>query len=297
MKNYSEEELNLENSTPHATISPSSAILPAAGVILSMHENCRRSFSTWERFIILNTLSLNYHNTIQYYFCNRHEPEDMMREAKICLDMEKKMGLTTWIVGGEALIARAYLLAGDQTGAEEALSRGEERLAKLGRISHMFTMNPFLARLQLEVLKLEEILSEKGDRTELKRIVKRVHKSSRLVIGQFRALQELKPEGYRLTGTLFWLEGKSSKAMHYWKKSIEAASNMPKKHELGRTYMEAGKRLLERNSLTKSFDGMDAEQCLKKAGEIFYEMNLKYDLIELEGIEAAMNKVSSKSFI
>ncbi len=238
---------------------------------------------------------LNYHNTIQYYHCNKRKPEEMMREAKLCLDMEKKMGLATWIVGGEALIARAYLLAGDRSNAEEALHRGEERLAKLGKIAHMFTMNPFLARLQLEVLKLEEQVSKNTDipdRAAIKKITKRARKSSQRVIGQFKALQELKPEGYRLTGTLFWLERKSSKAIQYWKKSIEASSSMPKRQELGRTYLEVGKRLLEKNSITNSLDNMDGAQYLKKAKEIFNEMDLKYDLLELERIEAAMNLVN-----
>ena len=230
---------------------------------------------------------LNYHNTIMYSHCNRLEPEEMMSEARICLDMEKKMGLTTWIVGGEALIARAYLLSDDPVHSEEVLINAEERMIKLGKISNMFTMNPYIARLQLEVLKLDEMKSKNEnapDMVRFKSVLKKAHKSSKLVLGQFRALQELKPEGYRLTGTLFWLEGKKSGAVENWKKSIEAASTMPKKQELGRTYMEVGKRLLERNSLTKSFDNMDGRQYLKKAEEIFKDMNLKKDLAELENI-------------
>jgi CRISPR/Cas system CMR-associated protein Cmr5 small subunit len=220
-----------------------------------------------------------------YSHCNRLEPEEMMSEARICLDMEKKMGLTTWIVGGEALIARAYLLSDDPVHSEEVLINAEERMIKLGKISNMFTMNPYIARLQLEVLKLDEMKSKNEnapDMVRFKSVLKKAHKSSKLVLGQFRALQELKPEGYRLTGTLFWLEGKKSGAVENWKKSIEAASTMPKKQELGRTYMEVGKRLLERNSLTKSFDNMDGRQYLKKAEEIFKDMNLKKDLAELE---------------
>ena len=238
---------------------------------------------------------LNYHNTIQYYHCNKHEQAEMMREANLCLDMEKKMGLAAWIVGGEALIARAYILAGDLVKAEEALRRGEERLAKLGKIAHMFTMNPFLARLQLEVSKLEEQVSKNSgipDRAAIKKITKRARKSSQSVIGQFKALQELKPEGYRLTGTLYWLERKSSKALQYWKKSIEASETMPKRQELGRTYLEVGKRLLEKDSLTKLLDNMDGVQYLKKAKEIFKEMDLKYDLLELERIESSINPVN-----
>ena len=236
---------------------------------------------------------LNYHNTIMYYHCNRHEPEEMMSEARMCLDMEKKMGLTTWIVGGEALIARAYMLEEDPVHAEEALLGAEERMAKLGKISNMFTMNPYIARLHLEVLKLEEMKSKKEnaiDMVRFKSILKKAYKSSKLVLEQFRALQELKPEGYRLTGTLFWLEGKKSGAFENWKKSIDAASNMPKKQELGRTYMEVGKRLLEKNSLTMSFDNMDGKEYLKKAGEIFKEINLDNDFAELELIKTKVNE-------
>ena len=54
--------------------------------------------------------------------------------------------------------------------------------------------------------------------------------------------------------------------------------------------MEVGKRLLEKNSLTKSFDNMDGKQCLKKAGEIFKEINLDNDLVELELIKTKVNE-------
>lgn len=229
---------------------------------------------------------LNYYNTLVYYHCNRREVQEFMRAAEVSLEIQRRNGLASWMVGGEGLLARAYLMAGDEARAEEALRRAEGNLAKLGRISSMFTMNPYLGRLQLEVVRLEHLLSVKPDAArlaEVKRVRKLARRASHLVISQFRGLQEFKPEGYRLTGTMFWLEGKKSHAIQYWRKSIRAASTMPKKQELGRTYLEIGKRLLEPGGLSiGSIDGLDGDKYLKKARDIFREMNLKFDEADIE---------------
>jgi serine/threonine protein kinase/tetratricopeptide (TPR) repeat protein len=231
---------------------------------------------------------LSYYNTLVYYHCNRREPEEMMRAAQISLEIQRKTGLVTWMVGGEGLIARAYLLSGDEARAEEALQRSEERLAKLGKISHMFTMNPYLGRLKLEIVRLERISSGKENNpepAEIKKVKRLAHRSSKYVIGQFKALQEFKPEGHRYTGTLYWLEGNRSKAFQHWKKSIEAASGMPKIQELGRTYLEVGRRLLGQGKVMRSWNGPDADACLENARKIFEEMGLRSDLRDLERLK------------
>ena len=52
--------------------------------------------------------------------------------------------------------------------------------------------------------------------------------------------------------------------------------------ELSRAYYEVGKRLLEPKSKYKELDGIKAEEYLEKARVMFEEMDLQWDLNELE---------------
>ncbi len=54
--------------------------------------------------------------------------------------------------------------------------------------------------------------------------------------------------------------------------------------DLARTYMEIGKRFLKKKSRYKELNGITAEEYLEKARELFQEMDLQWDLDELDKI-------------
>jgi hypothetical protein len=56
---------------------------------------------------------------------------------------------------------------------------------------------------------------------------------------------------------------------------------------LSRTYFEVGKRLLEPNSKYKELNGITADEYLEKARTLFVEMDLQWDLDELDKLMAA----------
>jgi hypothetical protein len=58
--------------------------------------------------------------------------------------------------------------------------------------------------------------------------------------------------------------------------------------ELSRAYFEVGKRLLVPKSKYKELDGVKAEDYLEKARVMFEEMDLQWDLDELEKIRLHM---------
>jgi hypothetical protein len=57
--------------------------------------------------------------------------------------------------------------------------------------------------------------------------------------------------------------------------------------DLSRTYFEIGKALLDPNSNYKEWNGITAKEYLNKARTMFKEMDLQYDLDELEKIVAS----------
>jgi hypothetical protein len=57
--------------------------------------------------------------------------------------------------------------------------------------------------------------------------------------------------------------------------------------ELFRTYMEVGIHLIEPNSKYKELNGISAEEYLEKARTMFEEMDLQWDLNELDRVLAS----------
>ena len=57
--------------------------------------------------------------------------------------------------------------------------------------------------------------------------------------------------------------------------------------DVARTYMEIGKRFLEAKSKYKELNRISAEEYLEKARAMFQDVNLQWDLDELDKITAA----------
>ncbi len=91
-------------------------------------------------------------------------------------------------------------------------------------------------------------------------------------------------EALKLMGTYNWIVGNQKKGLKYWRKSILEGERLSANNELSRTYFEVGKRLLEKDSKYKELSGITAEEYLKKAREMFEEMNLQWDLEQLDRI-------------
>lgn len=68
---------------------------------------------------------------------------------------------------------------------------------------------------------------------------------------------------------------------------MAAGERLGARLELSRTYMEVGKRLLGPNSKYNECNGITAQEHLNKARTMFQEMDLQYDLDELDKIAAS----------
>jgi hypothetical protein len=90
-------------------------------------------------------------------------------------------------------------------------------------------------------------------------------------------------------GVYYWLIGKQMKAMKWWSKSIQEGQRLNDRLELSRTYFEIGKRLSEPNSPFRELNGISAAEYLNKAKTMFEEMDLQWDLEQLERV---MEKVA-----
>jgi hypothetical protein len=91
-------------------------------------------------------------------------------------------------------------------------------------------------------------------------------------------------EVIRSMGNFHWLTGKKRNALKWWRMSIETGERFTMKPELSRTYFEIGKRLSEPNSPYRELNGISAVDYLNKARTMFEEMDLQWDLKQLERV-------------
>ena len=89
-------------------------------------------------------------------------------------------------------------------------------------------------------------------------------------------------------GDYYWLIGKQGKAIKWFDKSIKEGERLGARPDLSRTYMEVGKRLLEPQSKYKRLNEIDAKGYLEKAEALFREMDLEWDLEQLDEIRSRM---------
>jgi len=205
---------------------------------------------------------------------------DGLGEVDTGIQFISKTGFRVWLIHLYSVKARIQLMLGDVTGAIESLGRAENIKSEVTGVP---TIEGYFAlmRFILDLYQIEEAI--KGDDKKTLSI----HRSNALKAGT-EALKIankyaiIKTEALKLMGVYYWVIGKQRKAMQWWRKAIAEGQRLNDRLELSRTYFEVGKRLLEPKSNHKELDGIKAWDYLEKARVMFEEMDLQWDLDELE---------------
>jgi len=204
------------------------------------------------------------------------------------LTLANKLGTRLWRLRVLGFKARAQILTNDLAEAQETLDQAKRIFSEYDRIAPFYMREYLVSQLMMDVVQLENLLRAnlaKGAKSKTASLViKKAHKSGRAAVKSSHKFADKMPETLRLMGTLSWLENKQRKALKFWEKSIKSAEHLGAKPDLARTYMEVGKRLLEKKSKFRQFDGIHVKSSLEKAGVLFIAMDLKWDLEELEKI-------------
>jgi hypothetical protein len=194
----------------------------------------------------------------------------------------KKAETGTYMNDLYTMRAQAKMMSGDVSGAEDSLLSATNYLTEVKPIPYFYA--PFLlAQSRVEIHRMKERL-ETGDETNLPEFRQRAFESSK------RALKKSSKSAYHLTealktmGTYYWLIGKKSKALKWWRRSIAEGDRIGARVELSRSYFEVGKRLSEPDSKFKELDGISAIEYLRKAKKMFEEMDLQWDLDEFDKV-------------
>jgi hypothetical protein len=123
-----------------------------------------------------------------------------------------------------------------------------------------------------------------GDKSRIKKIQKNAINFGKKAVKKSRKAASDRTEIFKSMGTYYWIIGKQKKALKWWSKSIREGERLDARLELSRTYFEVGKRLIEPKSRCKELNGITADEYLQKARTMFEEMDLQWDLDELDKV-------------
>ena len=106
-------------------------------------------------------------------------------------------------------------------------------------------------------------------------------KTLKKLLNVTKKVPQQRVETYKHIGTYCLLKGKEKQAQEWWNKAIEEAERLGARLELSRVYSEIGKRLLQTDNGLNTLNGNSAKEYLEKARDLFVEMDLQVDLLEV----------------
>ena len=194
-----------------------------------------------------------------------------------------KIGLDLYRIHALGLKTQIQILLKDLAEAEKSLNQAEEYYRKQAIVPPLFAASYLVAKFSLDIELLEESFRSNNKLTISKHRQSAV-KSGKNVLINSKKYAPYRTGVFKLMGLYFWLINKQNKAVKWWQKAIEEGERLSARPELARTYMEIGKRFLEEKSKYKELNGISAKEYLGKAREMFQEMDLQWDLDELDKI-------------
>jgi class 3 adenylate cyclase/tetratricopeptide (TPR) repeat protein len=196
----------------------------------------------------------------------------------------KEIGWDMYIFWIYAYAVRVQIVLRGIGAAEEALKHARKYLPGVEKVPLHF-IHYLMSDFMVYLYWLEESMKA-GNQSEIKKNRKSAFSTGRRAVKTSKKAHVYRTEALRLMGTYYWLIGEQRKAIKWWGKSIQEGERLGARLEVSRTYFEVGKGLLEEKSKYKELNAIKAEEYLAKAKTMFEEMDLQWDLDQLERIAA-----------
>jgi class 3 adenylate cyclase len=181
--------------------------------------------------------------------------------------------------------AKIQILMDDRAGATASLNAARAVFAELGQAPPFHQRPYLLARFLFDVSNLERAQTHGHSRTT-RAAARAAKKSGRRALAISRKLARMRPETFRYLGEYQWLLGKHLAAVGWWERSIREAERLGSRPDLARGYLEAGRRILHAPASFAAPPGLDARGCLEKARALCVELDLQWDLQQLQAAES-----------
>jgi tetratricopeptide (TPR) repeat protein len=180
--------------------------------------------------------------------------------------------------------ARTQLLLKDIEGAQKSISIASEYLSEVKDIPYYHCIF-LLCQFDKDICRLETTIHS-DNKAVITSIRKQAFMAGKNAIRVSKKSASEQTEVVKLMGKYYWLIGRQGKAFKWWSKAVKKGEELGARPDLSRTYSEIGKALLDPKCNYKEWNGMSAQEYLDKARTMFQEMDLQYDLDELDKITA-----------
>ncbi|MCK4831047.1 hypothetical protein KA005_85845, partial [bacterium] len=172
----------------------------------------------------------------------------------------------------------------DIDGAKETLLQAKELTFKIGFVPPIYISGYLKGQFLFDLYLLEQAILFNNKENKVK-CPKKAYKSGKLALKNSRKYAFDRTEILRMMGLYSWLIGQKKRATIFWNNSIKEAERVGAHVELAKTYMEIGKRLLEKGNRFRKLNDITADAYLEKARSFFEEFGLRWELEELDRIK------------
>jgi len=226
--------------------------------------------------------SLKYELNINLLI-ERRKLNEALAEVKAGIDFSRKADIYS-LLELYSCQAWIHILMGNIEDAEKSLKSADKIRSEVEAPVPFQLSNYYRSKLEYDLYRLNESIrgSNKSEFSELR---KRAGKSGKMMQKLTKKVAQHRTESLKLKGVYYWTLNRQGKALMCWRKAIEEGLRLNARLELSRTYMEVGKRLLGPESKNKKFNDIEAQEYIDKAKTLFVEMDLQWDLDELERLD------------
>lgn len=208
---------------------------------------------------------------------------DALIEANAVISFLSQTGRDMSILYNLGIKAIVQIYLQNIGGAKESLLQAKGLGLKQESVPQYYFSSYLIGQFLLDLYFLNEAVLS-NDKMHVLEYRKKAFRSGKNAIKNSKKYKPDKIEVFRLMGYYYWLTGKQKKALKWWNSSIKEGERLGTKADLARTYMEVGRRLLEEKSKFNDLNGIAAEIYLEKARKLFEEMDLQWDLDELDRV-------------
>jgi tetratricopeptide (TPR) repeat protein len=207
---------------------------------------------------------------------------DALQEIERAIEITKKANFHMYLLDIYCYKIWIYSLMGEMEEADKNLTKANQLKNEVSTVPIILSTF-YRSELELYMNRFRAAIRT-GNRSSVQEYRKKVKKTGKLLMSVSQRASLYRTESYKLTGVYYWLINKQKKALKYWQRSIEAGEQLGARLELSRAYFEIGKRLLEPGSKYRELNGIKADEYLKKAKVLFEEMDLEWDLNEVNNV-------------
>ena len=247
----------------------------------------------------LNNISRDYndlHAELDYYdvlFISQLQKRNLQIPKKV---FERSKALTIQegqnlrLLSSISYKANFEILQDEIAAFEQTKNEIDKEIKRLRKLEQTptYMLLSLIPKIRFNLLKLEDAVQSQEFKI-VHQFGKSTAKNIKAILKIVNSNPILRTESFSLFAIYYWLTNKQRKALKWFDKSITEGERLGARPELSRTYMEVGKRLLEPKSKYKQLNGITAEEYLEKARVLFEEMDLKWDLEQLEKVKTEMN--------